>query len=132
VDMHNNGASGLVQINSGAQIAADVIKAGALGNNGVLRIAAGSSFDASTTLKLYGGANGMVQFTGAGTVNLTSGNAIHIAAGTVQIDNGTSVNNVAGAGGTNVYSNTNNFAKPGYGSFTNPVNTGSLSSRPAY
>jgi hypothetical protein len=132
VDMHNNGASGLVQINSGAQIAADVIKAGALGNNGVLRIAAGSSFDASTTLKLYGGANGMVQFTGAGTVNLTSGNAIHIAAGTVQIDNGTSVNNVAGAGGTNVYSNTNNFAKPGYGNFTNSVNTGPLSGRPAY
>jgi len=124
VDVRNNGAAGQIFINSTAQLAADVIKVGALGTNGQLTVHANSQINAVNTLKLYGGtgAGGKVLFTGAGNVNL-SGSNIHIRANTVQIDAATHVNN---NGATTVHATTHSYNPTpggGGGQFQNPVTT---------
>lgn len=131
VDVRNNGATGQILLNSTAQLAADVIKVGALGANGQLTIAAGSQINAVNTLKLYGGSGalGKVLFTGAGTVNIT-GNPIHIAAKTVEISNNTQVQN---NGPTSVHTDTALFGVgAGNGNFQNPVTQGPLSGAPGF
>jgi len=131
IDVHNNGPSGQVFVNSTAQLAADVVKVGALGANGQLTIQAGSQINATSTLKLYGGSGalGSVLFTGSGNVNL-SGSAIHVAATTVQIDPATHVNN---SGTTFVHSTTSNFGVgAGGGKFQNAVTQTPLSGAPSY
>ncbi len=130
VDIRNNGPTGLVQLNA-AQIAGDVVKIGALGADGQLRIAAGSQISADTSLKLYGGSGalGRVHFTGAGNVNI-SGSQIDIAAKTVQIDSVTQVNN---NGTTRVHSDNHLYGVgAGGGKFQNPVTQGPLSGAPPF
>jgi hypothetical protein len=130
VDVRNTGPSGIVQIDA-AQLAADVVKVGALGTNGQLTITAGSQLSADSTLKLYGGSGnlGRVLFTGSGTVNI-SGNPIHIAGKTVEISSATHVNN---SGPTNVHTDNSLFGiGSGGGKFKNPVNSGPLSSAPPF
>jgi hypothetical protein len=131
INVQNNGSAGQVAINSTAQLAADVIKVGALGTNGQVTVQAGSQLNAVNTLELYGGtgALGEVLFTGAGTVNL-SGGTIHIAATTVQIDSSTHVNN---SGSTFVHATNNNYGVgAGGGNFQNSVTKTPLSGAPSY
>jgi hypothetical protein len=133
VDVHNNGANGMVIID-GATLAADVVKTGALGANGTLTVRNGSTLNAGSALKLYGGSsNGSVLFTGDGSISL-NGSQIDIAAFKVQIDSGTSVIN---NGNTDIYANTHNYGAPNipsssFGSFTSPVTQHPVSSSPAY
>lgn len=130
IDIRNTGAAGLVQLDA-AQLAADVVKVGALGTDGQLTITAGSQISAATALKLYGGAGalGKVHFTGAGNVNI-SGSPIHIAGRTVQIDAATQVQNT---GTTNVHTDNVQFGVgAGGGKFQNPVTTGPLSGAPPF
>lgn len=112
---------------NGASIFADMVKIGALGQNGVLTINSGSTISAQNVLKLYGGAgaNGRVQFTGSGNIDLT-GNPIRIAAKTVAVDMGTNVQN---NGTTLVNADSHNYNIEGLGSFQNPVTQGPLSGR---
>jgi hypothetical protein len=85
IDIRNNGPTGLVSL-SGATLAADIVKIGALGNDGILRIG-GGSISADTTMKLYaGGSNGTVDF--VDNVRLGGNSAKSIAARTVNIHNG--------------------------------------------
>lgn len=130
IDVCNTGANGLVQLNA-AQLAADVVKVGALGTNGQLTITAGSQLSAGSTLKLYGGSGdlGRVLFTGNGTVDL-KGSPIHIAGKTVEISNATHVNN---DGPTNVHTDNARFGVgAGGGNFGKPVNSGPLSGAPSF
>ncbi len=85
VEMTNTGATGVVNVNN-ATLHGDVVKVGALGNNGTLNVG-GGSIDAASTIKLYaGGSNGQVNFTDNVTL---SGNSLKIiAADTVTIFNG--------------------------------------------
>lgn len=120
-----------INIANTASLMADIIKVGALAPNGNLLIN-GGTFDANTTLKLYGGtATGMVQFTGNTTL---SGAAVkHIRANTVEVNNGVNVN-VTGGSAVNVYANTHNYNTGGYGNFTGDgaVNAGTPGSAPAF
>jgi hypothetical protein len=130
VDVRNNGAAGIVQITA-AQLAAGVVKVGALGTNGQLTITAGSQLSADSTLKLYGGSGnlGRVLFTGSGTVNI-SGNPIHIAGKTVEVSSATHVNN---SGPTNVHADNHLYGiGAGGGKFGNPVTGGPLSGAPPF
>jgi hypothetical protein len=133
IDVHNNGANGNVLINSTAQLAADVIKVGALGSNGLLTVQAGSQINAGSMLKLYAGDSvaGKVLFTGNGDVVL-NGNEIHIAAKTVQIDANTKVQN---NGPTSVHTDNASFGVgAGGGKFQNPLapGSGAYSTRPSF
>ena len=132
IDIHTDAASaaGNVQLTA-AQLAADIVKVGALGTEGQLTITAGSQVSATSLLRLYGGegATGKVLFTGSGTVTL-NGSQIDIAGKTVQIDGSTKVQN---NGTTAVYTDNQQFGVgAGNGNFQNPVTTHGLSSRPAF
>lgn len=88
IDIRNNGPapSPTPQIAlNGATLSADIVKVGALGNNGELRVG-GGSISANTTLRLYaGGTNGTVNFVDNVSLN---GNSVKTIAGrTVRIDN---------------------------------------------
>ncbi len=126
VDIRNNGGMGTIAIN-GTQIAADVVKIGALGANGVLNIQSGSNISADRLMKLYGGlSNGEVRFSGEGTVNLNAGNQIDIAAKTVTIEPSVSVDNNAPQ--TRVSSDNRNYNDEGFGSF---IGEGGFTEQPA-
>jgi hypothetical protein len=108
IDVRNNGGSGLVHL-TGASLAADVVKIGALGENGVLRIG-GGVIDANTTIKLYaGGGNGTVDF--VDDVSLSGSSVKSIAARTVNISNGKTVT-VSGPS-ANVYTTNANYTGSG-------------------
>lgn len=133
VDIRNNGA-GKVELTN-ANIRGDVVKIGALGANGQLRIG-GGSINADTSLKLYGGtSNGEVRFTD--NVTLGGNGVKHIAGKTVQIDNGKTVT-IGGTSPANVYTDTPNYTgSGGNGSKTgtfggNGATTQSHSGRPAF
>jgi hypothetical protein len=131
VDIRNTAGGGAIDITS-STISSDVVKIGALGNQGKLTITAGSFISANNQLKLFGGnaSGGSVLFTGAGTVNLTSASNI-IDANRVEVSTGTTVNNT---GATSINAAEHAYSAPGktptvagtYGSFNNNVtrNTG--------
>ncbi len=123
VEMTNNGANGAVNVNN-ATLHGDVVKAGALGNNGTLNVG-GGSIDAATTIKLYaGGSNGRVNFTNNVTL---SGNSLKvIAADTVTIFNGKVVT-VLGPNPANVFTNNPNYS--GFGG--NGTTTGTFAGKGA-
>jgi hypothetical protein len=122
IDIRHTGTSGQVQIagvNSDfpANLRADVVKVGALGNNGTLTV--GDAFiNADTVLKLYApGSNGELNFIANAT--LSSGTSAILAANRVTIQPSVVVN-IQGAGGpAQVYTNDPNYS--GFGG-TNPSN----------
>lgn len=105
VEITNNGSNGVVNVNN-ATLHGDVVKVGALGNDGTLNVGSGS-INADSTIKLYaGGSNGTVNFSDNVTL---SGNSIKtIAANTVNIFNGKVVT-VNGLGPANVFTNNPNY-----------------------
>ena len=90
VDIRHTGANGTVNVGGttptdAAFLAGDVVKVGALGNNGVLTVGQGF-ISANDTLKLYAAsANGQVHF--IDNVSIGGANFTLIAANTVTIDN---------------------------------------------
>jgi FecR protein len=77
VDIRHTGLNGAIVLN-GANIRADIVKVGALGDNGSLTIG-GGTISADTVLKLYAvGSNGAVNFISNVTL---SGNSMKIIAG---------------------------------------------------
>ena len=96
-----------------ATIAADVVRVGAFGNNGTLRIG-GGSISANTLLHLYApGSNGTIDF--VSDVTLSTSNAIPaIVANTVTIENGVVVTVDANADGVpvqaDVFTNVPNYS----------------------
>jgi hypothetical protein len=125
VQITNSGATGAVTL-SDAILHGDVVKAGALGNNGTLNVG-GGSIDAATTIKLYaGGSNGSVNFTDNVTL---SGNSLKItAADAVTIFNGKVVT-VLGPSAASVFTNLPNYSGfggngtfGGKGATTQPLN----------
>jgi hypothetical protein len=88
-DIRNTGTGGFVTLNT-AQISADTVKIGALGDNGALSIG-GGRIDANTVLKLYAtGANGSVIFVSNVVLNLNSTNLLDrivIAGNSVTVNN---------------------------------------------
>ena len=105
-------------------MSADIIKAGALGDNGVLTIG-NANLNANTLIALYGGAsNGTVDF--VANVTLSGATTKIIAANTVTIDNGVTVTILGAA--ADVYTNNAHYdsAHGGDGtggSFDGGVNT---------
>ena len=99
VDIRHTGDSGTIGLTN-AQISADIVKVGALGNNGSLTIG-GGRISADTILKLYAvGSNGSVNF--VSNVTLT-GNSLKIIAGnTVTVQNNVVVQ-VGGGNRADVY-----------------------------
>jgi len=91
--VENTGSPGSVNIQGGAALSADIVRACARGNTGALVIQAGANLDANTLLKLIGGlgTGGTVLFRGTGDIVLTSGagtNPIVISADTVEVETG--------------------------------------------
>ena len=97
IDIRHQGVSGLITL-SDANMLADIVKVGALGDNGVLTIG-GGVINANTVLKLYAtGPNGSVVF--VSNVLLT-GNSMKIIAGnSVTVNNGVVVSVGPGGVGT--------------------------------
>ena len=99
VDIRHTGANGTVNLgdasgNNVVLMRGDIVKAGALGNNGVLTIGQGT-MSANDTLKLYAAsANGEVRF--IDNVSIGGTNLTIIAGNTVTINDGKTVN-VTGA-----------------------------------
>jgi hypothetical protein len=120
VDISHLGAGGTIDI-SNANIAADIVKIGALGTNGTLTIG-GGMISADTILKLYApGSNGTIDFNAS--VTLSSGTAMHLAANTITIEPGFTVT-IAGAGGAaNIYTNNPNYNFTPGGGYTGPPGT---------
>lgn len=123
VEITNNGGSGIVTL-SNANLHGDIVKAGALGNNGTLNVG-GGTINADSQIKLYaGGSNGQVNF----TENVTlSGNSVKtIAADAVTIFNGKTVT-ISGPGPASVFTNQPNYS----GSGGNGSTTGTFSGQGA-
>ena len=98
--------SGAITFNN-ASVHANVLQVGALGTNGVLNIH-GGTLSADTTLKLYAGSKGTLNFTSS--VTLSSGTAMDLAASTITIQPSVLVT-IAGAGGmANIYTNNANYS----------------------
>lgn len=123
VEVVNNGATGVVNVNN-ATLNASTVKVGALGSNGTLNVG-GGTINADTTIKLYaGGSNGTVNFTNNVTL---SGNSMKTIAGdTVNIFNGKVVT-VTGTGPANVFTNHPNYS--GFGG--NGTTTGTFAGQGA-
>jgi hypothetical protein len=94
IDVRHEGQSGMIDL-SNASMLADIVKVGALGDNGVLTIG-GGVITADSILKLYAiGANGSVNFISNVTLN---GNSMKIIAGnSVTVNSGVVV--TVGPGG---------------------------------
>lgn len=128
IDIRHTGASGNVALDGGTgntlNMAADVIKVAALGDNGVLRVG-GGTISADTVLQLYAtGFNGEVRFISNVSLNGNSGKSI--AGNSVRIDNGVLV--TVGGPPADVYVNsTNGVPNANYtGSGGNGSTTGSF------
>jgi hypothetical protein len=107
VDIRHTGDGGNVNL-SNADVRADVVKAAALGNNGVLNIG-GGTLSADTTLKLYStGSNGSVNF----IANVTLGGASQkiIAGNAVTIFNNVTVT-IQGQNPASVFTNSANYSR---------------------
>ena len=118
IDMQNVGANGVIKLTN-ATMSADVVKVGALGDNGQL-IIGGGTINANTLLKLYaGGSNGTVDF--VSNVSLNGNSTKIISANTVQINSGVVVT-IGGANPAQVFTNNPNYTGSGgvgngFGSF---------------
>jgi hypothetical protein len=105
VEMRNDGANGNITL-ANATLHGDVIKIGALGNNGTLTVG-GGTLSADTTIKLFaGGSNGTVNF--VNDVTLSGNSAKIISGNTVTIFNGKTVT-INGPTPVNVYTNNANY-----------------------
>ncbi|MEP6810424.1 MAG: hypothetical protein ABI992_09290, partial [Chthoniobacterales bacterium] len=105
VEIRNDGASGQISMKD-ATLRGDVVKIGALGNNGTLTID-GGNISADSLIKLYaGGSNGTVLF--KNNVTLSGNSFKTIAGNTVTIVNGKFVT-VLGPGPANVFTNHPNY-----------------------
>ena len=99
VDIRHTGTGGQINLNN-SNIRADIVKVGALGNNGVLNIG-GGTISADTTLKLYAaGSNGSVNFISNVTL---SGNSAKIIAGNSVTVNGNVIVTIGGGRAADVY-----------------------------
>jgi len=112
IDIRHTGENGNVTLDGGSQstldLRGDIVKAAALGTNGILKVG-GGSISADTTLQLYAsGFNGEVQF--IADVSLTGNSVKSIAGHAVTILNGIDVN--IGGPAANVYVNSNNQGVP--------------------
>ncbi len=106
VEIRHDGDGGLINLTN-SNISADIVKIGALGNDGTLTIG-GGTISADSMLKLYAGSsNGSIDFVSDVTLNSSSTAAI-IAANTVTIENGVTVTIVGLA--AMVYTNNANYA----------------------
>jgi hypothetical protein len=116
VEIRHDGDGGQINLTN-ANIRADIVKIGALGNNGTLTIG-GGAISADSLLNLYAtGSNGTLKF--ISNVTLSSGTAANLAANTITIQPSVVVT-IAGTGGAaNVYTNNANYN--GFGG-TNPSN----------
>jgi mannose-6-phosphate isomerase-like protein (cupin superfamily) len=106
IDIRHTGDSGNINLTN-ADVRADVVKAAALGNNGVLNIG-GGTLSADTTLKLYStGSNGSVNF----IANVTLGGASQkiIAGNAVTIFNNVTVT-ILGQTPASVFTNAANYS----------------------
>ncbi|MGI8432953.1 MAG: FecR domain-containing protein [Chthoniobacterales bacterium] len=116
VDIRHTGANGVVNLGdatgtSSVTLNGDIVKAGALGANGVLNIG-GGSLSADSVLKLYApSSNGTLNF--VANVTLSSGTDAILAANTITIQP-TVVVNVQGNGGpAQVFTNNPNYSGSG-------------------
>ena len=106
VEVRHDGGSGTISTTSSTDLRGDIVKIGALGNNGVLTIG-GGVINADSTIKLYAtGSSGQVLFTGNTTLN--SGNVAYVAGRIVTINNGVLVT-VGGPNPAQVFTNTPNY-----------------------
>lgn len=106
VDIRHTGDNGLINV-SNVNMRADVVKIGALGNNGVLNIG-GGTITANTILKLYAtGSNGAINFIADAT--LTGASIKTIAASTVTVFDNVVVT-IGGAKPADVYTSTPNYS----------------------
>jgi hypothetical protein len=125
---------GNVTFNS-STLSGSIIKARTTGPNGQLLIGGGSTFSATSLLRLYAeGANGGVTFVGNASL---SGQTVQIAGKTVQVNGGATVT-VSNGSNLSVYTDNPNYNKGTYGSLQNGsgsqvgVPAGGFSSRPTF
>jgi hypothetical protein len=123
VDIRQTGTNGLIVMQdavSSFTLRGDIVKIGALGNNGVLNIGQGT-ISADTILKLYaGGSNGTINFNNS--VTLDGNSAKIIAANTINIFNGITLT-INGPTPADIYTNNANYAVANGG---NGVHTGTI------
>ena len=98
--------SGAITFNN-ASVHANVLQVGALGTNGVLNIG-GGTLSADTTLKLYAGSSGAINF--SADVTLGGNSTKILAADSITIFNGVTVT-IAGPNRADVYTNNANYAR---------------------
>jgi hypothetical protein len=107
----------------------DVVKVGALGDNGRLIVGAGS-ISADSVIRLYAPAsNGELQF--VANVMLTSGSETTLAAGKITIDPGVSVDIQGSGGPAAVFTNDANYSSHGGTAVGMGVFTGNGANNPA-
>jgi hypothetical protein len=111
-------------------IAADTVKVGVFGSNGILRIGGSSnSISANTLLHLYApGSSGLIDFVANTTLNST-GTAAVIAANTVTIENGVVVT-IAASTSANVYATNPNYTGSGGNGKTTGMFVGAVTTHP--
>jgi hypothetical protein len=121
VDIRHTGAAGTISLTN-AQISADIVKVGALGNAGTLTIG-GGRINANTILKLYApGPNGAINF--IANVSLTGNSLTKIlAANSITINTGVQVN-VTGPRAVQVFTNVPNYTGFGGNGTTSGTFTG--------
>jgi mannose-6-phosphate isomerase-like protein (cupin superfamily) len=108
VDIRHTGLNGAIVLN-GANIRADIVKVGALGDNGTLTIG-GGTISADTILKLYAiGPAGSVTF--VASVNLNGNSTKTIAGNSITINTGVRVN-VGGPNPAQIFVNFDAAGKP--------------------
>jgi hypothetical protein len=120
VDIRHTGAAGTIAL-SDAQIAADIVKVGALGNAGTLTIG-GGRISADTILKLYApGPNGSITF--IANVSLAGNSTKIIAANTITINDRVQVD-IGGKNPAQVFTNRANYTGFGGNGTTTGTFTG--------
>ena len=134
VDIRNNGVAGVINLQDGHSLRADIVKVGALGNNGVLNVGAGN-ISADTQLKLYaGGTNGTVNF--VNNANLSGAGAKVIAGKTINVQLGRTVTVSGGAAVFHTdnpnYNGAGVSGRPSFGAVSGSATTQSHASRPAF
>jgi hypothetical protein len=126
VDIRHTGAAGSISLAS-AQISADIVKVGALGNAGTLTIG-GGAINADTILKLYApGPNGLIHF--IATVSLNGNSTKILAANTITIDGGVRVN-IGGPTQAQIFTTNANYSGSGGNGSTTGTFTGAGAQNP--
>lgn len=127
-----NGANSVIRIGPDATIVADILKAGALGENGALIIGGpgvNKVLAATEQLHLYANTtSGLVRF--AGDATLVSNDLI-IAGRTVQVDQGATVN-VVGVSPGRIYADEHHYNQGSWGDIVGDYNVGAANAAPAF